>query len=153
MARVFGSPGRIQSRHVELVGVVHADDLSVVRDQVAVEPDLGAVVDAGQLQQVGGVACGRLERRAVPPVLLVEVLRHLVEQVLAVVEVRVGAVVLQRLEDGGGHVADGVPARRRVVGTGHGRAVGTQLGGGRELPAVRQFDPVGRLLGPCEGRE
>ena len=104
--------------HVELMGVVHAHDLCVSCDLVAVQPDLGTVIDTRQLEQVGGMARGRLERRAVPPVLHVQILRYLVPQVLAEIEIGVGAVVLQHLEDGRGHTADGVPALARVVRTG-----------------------------------
>jgi hypothetical protein len=50
-------------------------------------------------------------------------------------------------------VLDRVPARRRVVGTRDGRTVGAQLAGRCELPAVRQFDAVGRLRRPGEGRQ
>ena len=130
---------------VELVVVVHPDDLAVVGDAVAVEPDVGAVVDAGEVQQVGLLAGRRGERGPVPPVLLVEVLGDLGEQVLAVVQVGVDAVVLQRLQHGGRHPAHRMPGGVVVTGAGHRVAVGAELAGRLELPAAGQFDVLGGL--------
>ena len=78
-------------RYIEFVRVVHADDPLVVGNQVTVQPDLGAIVDSGELQRIRRVARGRVERGAIPPVLLVEVLRDFIEQIRTEVEVRVCA--------------------------------------------------------------
>ena len=109
-AKVFGSPGADPRRDVEIVGDVHADDAVVVGQQLAVEPDLGAIVDPGELQRVVRVPGRRGERRAVPPVLSVEIRRDVVAQIGADVEIGIDAVVLQGLQDGRGHPPDRVPA-------------------------------------------
>ena len=111
----IGLPRPNPRRRVDVVVDVHPDDLLGVGDEVAVEPDLGAIVDAGKVQLIRAVAGGGVERRAVPPVLLPEVLGHLLQKVLAVVQVRVGPVVLERLKNRGGHATDVVPVRSPVA--------------------------------------
>ena len=59
-------------RHVQIVIDVHPDDLAVVGDPLAVEPDVGAVVDSGEIQPVRREPGGSRKRGAIPPVLLVE---------------------------------------------------------------------------------
>ena len=141
------------SGDIEFVGGVHADDLVVARDQVAVQPDLGAVVDAGKLQHVRRVAgrCG--ECGAVPPVLLVEVLRDLVEQIGSVVEVRVGAVLLQGLQNGRRHSRDRMPAGCLVVRLGEGGPVCPDVACRDKAPALRQLNLSRRRPGLGEVRE
>ncbi len=148
-----GLPAVDPRRHVELVVDVHADHLVGVGHQMTVEPDLGAVVDAGEAQLIRGVPRRRGERAAVPPVLLVEILRYFGEQVLAVVEVRVGAVVLQRLQHGRGHPAHVVPTRAAEVRAGHVRTRRRHVARRCEPPSRGQLDDAGGGLGLDEARE
>ena len=83
---------------------------------------------------------GACERRAVPPVLFVEVLRHLVEQIVAEVEIRKYAVFLEGLQDGRRHSTDRMPAGVLVARQGQRRAVRGEIVGGSELPAFGQLD-------------
>src|SRR5580704_15629549 len=45
-------------RRVEFVRVVHADYALTVRDQLAIQPNLGTIVNAGELQRIDRM-CGR----------------------------------------------------------------------------------------------
>ena len=125
---------------IERMTVVHTDDLGAVGDSVAVEPDVGAVVDTGEVQPVGPVVGGSGERGPVPPVLLVQILRHLVEQVLADVEVRIHPGLLQDLQHRSRHPPHRNPCGVVVAGDGDRRAIGFQTRRRDQFPAFGQFD-------------
>ena len=132
-------------RHVELVSDVHADNLLVVRDQVAVQPDFAAVIDSREIQEVGRAVGGRGERGAVPPILLVEVLGHFVAKVHPGIQLRVETVLPEDLEDGRRHAVDLVPGGGVVVLRRQSGAVRGEPSSGGQRPIVRQLKLFRRI--------
>jgi hypothetical protein len=120
-----GPTGVDPRRHIEFVGVVHADDPVAAGDEVAVQPDLGTIADTGKLQHVAGVTCWGAECGAVPPILLPQIWWHAVAKVGTDVQVGKGAVALQGLQDGRRHPADRMPTRVLIVGPRQRCAVGS----------------------------
>ncbi len=68
-ARTFSRAGLHGIGHVEFVSAPGSGDVVGVGDLFSVEPDVGAVVDALEIQPDGfsGVGCGRGELLAIPP--------------------------------------------------------------------------------------
>ena len=134
---------------VELVDPERADDLIVRGQPLAVEPDVGRVVEARKLQTRGlpGLALGHDELRAVPPWAF---------ELLGVDVVEVGPDVKIGVEPVGDHRrhrcrrhGGGVPAGCVESGRRHRCAVRRDLGGRAQEPPLAQLPGgVHRALGP-----
>ena len=126
-------------RHIELVSGIHADDLLVVRHLLPVDPDFGAVVNSRELESVVRETSRRSEYSAIPPVLLVQILRDLLEHVLADIQVGVDTILLQDLENSCGHATDRMPLPVLVIGRGDRCTFCPSVFRSRQFPVVRQL--------------
>jgi len=115
---------------VYFVRDVHADDMLAVGNQMAVQPNLGAVVDPREFEQIDSVVRRRFECRPVPPILLLEILRYGLGHVLPNVEVGIDAVFLKDFQNRGGQPTDLFPIRVLIVDKGEFRSalLGTTCG-------------------------
>jgi len=101
---------------VDFVRHVHADYMLAVRKKMPVHPNLGAIIDSGKLEQIGIATRRRVERRAIPPILLVKILRHRVCHVFPKVQIGIHAVFLQDFQHRGRHAMNRIPIRILKIG-------------------------------------
>src|SRR5271166_4089062 len=126
---------------------VHTNDLLAVGDQAPVQPDVAAVIDAGESQQVGLSALRGGELSAVPPIPLIEILRHVVAKILTYVQIRIDTVFSEYLQYGGRHSADLVPRSGVIVRKRQGVAVDRDVLRWGQRPIVRKLKAL-RRSGP-----
>ena len=146
----IGLAGTKQCLDVKLEPAEHADAGLVVGELLAVEPDVGAHVDAVQMQNdlLAGVVRRYHEFRAIPPrriertVLLHHQPASFLEagdlfEVVTVVGVRVDVVVDQGGQHGGRY-RRGVPPLGVMAGLRQCLAVRVHFGGGTQTPSLAQ---------------
>src|SRR5208337_613890 len=111
----------------------------IVRDLLSVDPNLRAVVDSWKFERVGGVASRRGEYGPIPPVLLVQILRNLLQHVHADIKVGVDTILLQYLENRRGHAMDRMPRLVPVIGLRNGCTTSFYIFRSGQFPVLRQL--------------
>ena len=154
--------GRGEFGDIEFEHAVHARGLVRGSDLVAVEPDVGAVIDGIEIQPEGLAfgGGGQAERGAVPPrfgegaivghgqvgKIHPRLVAHarIGAKVHAEIGVGVDLVGHQRGDYGGGN-GSGVPIARLERGGGHHGAIFRHMGGSLDAPVAIETDAGGRL--------
>src|SRR5271165_924703 len=104
-----------------------------------VDPDFGAVVDTRELESVGRETSRRSEYSAIPPVLLVQILRDVLQHVLANIQVGIHTILLQYLKNSRGHAMDRVPLTILIVGSRDGCTACLYVFRSGQFPVLRQL--------------
>ncbi len=167
-ARTFSAPGFSGFGDVEFVSAPGTGDVIGVGDLLSVEPDVGAVVDASEIQPDGFSRVMRRARRTVCDTtrrprrdyrVCMAMLREIsadgisdagkLAEVHGEERVGEGFVLHQRRDDRGGH-GDVVPSVGSECGGGNDLALGFDLGRGLQSPMIAERElclcPAGRMV-------
>ena len=139
-------PWQYRVGDIQLRCHIHAHDLMIVRKLLAVQPDFRPVIDARKIQPIIFAARGRVKAGAVPPILLVEILRHIFDEIFADIEIGIDAILLQNFQHRGGDMPHRIPALGGIAGARNLFARVRHLLGGGEGPIRLQLNRLGCRL-------